>query len=78
MCTRSSYFQVCKPTNATATGMLEALQSALKSFGIQEIGAAACSKLVGFGTDGLSANIAGAGLKGLVEKSYHGSIGCGV
>jgi len=27
-----------------------------------------CAKIVGIGTDGASANIAGAGLKGLVEK----------
>lgn len=32
------------------------------------LGASTCSKLVGFGTDGASANVAAAGLKGLVEK----------
>lgn len=36
--------------------------------GINEINAEECKKLVGIGTDGASANIAAAGLKGLVEK----------
>ena len=41
---------------------------ALRKLGILEFDAIACSKLVGFGTDGASANRAHAGLKGLVEK----------
>ena len=36
--------------------------------GISAINAEECKKLVGIGTDGASANIASAGLKGLVEK----------
>lgn len=68
VCTKSSYFQVCKPSSVTAQGMLDMVQSVLKMLGMQEFDAITCSKLVGFGTDGASANIAGAGLKGLVEK----------
>ena len=68
VCTRASYFDVCRPTSTTAVGMLEVVENALKNFEIQEFNAEGCSKLVGFGTDGASANIAHAGLKGLIEK----------
>jgi hypothetical protein len=37
--------------------------------GIHEIGAVACSKLVGFGSNGASANIAGAGLR--LSRAHH-------
>ena len=68
MCTRLSFFWVCKPCTTTAKGMLETVQSTLKKLGIQEFNAVACSILVGFGTNGASANVGGAGLKGLIEK----------
>ena len=57
---------MCKPNSVTAEGMLEMVQIVLGKLGVQEL---ACSKLVGFGTDGKSANIPGARLKGLIEKS---------
>ena len=68
VCTRSSYFQVCKPSSVSAAGLLDVLCYALRKLGILEFDAKTCSKLVGFRTDGASANIARAGLKGLVEK----------
>ena len=44
---------------------------------MQKLGIAGeqCIKLVGIGTDGVAANIAGAGVKGI---SCHGYFGCGV
>ena len=36
-----------------------------------------CKRLIGIGTDGASANVVAAGLKGLVEIKYHGCSGCG-
>ena len=44
------------------------LQQSLKHLGIQSIDIDNCKKLVGLGTDGASANIANAGLKGIMEK----------
>ena len=52
VCTKSSYFQVCKPNSVTAEGMLEMVQIVLGKLGVQELDDGACSKLVGFGTDG--------------------------
>ena len=54
--TRMEYFTVVQPQSVTAQGL-----------GVNEISAEHCRKLVGIGTDGASANIAAAGLKGLVE-----------
>ena len=68
VCTQSSYFQVCKLSSVSAEGLLDVLCYALRKLGILEFDAKTCSKLVRFGTDGASANIAHAGLKGLVEK----------
>ena len=44
------------------------VQQNLKHLGIQSIDIDNCKKLVGLGTDGASANIANAGLKGIMEK----------
>ena len=49
-------------------GLFSVLKEALQSLGIREIIEEECTKLVGIGTDGASANVANAGLKGLVEK----------
>ncbi len=64
--TRTSYFNVYKPNSTSGEGILEGLSSVLKKMGIAEL--ATCYKLVGFGTDGASADIAHAGLKGLLER----------
>ena len=66
--TRMSYFAVARPDTVTASGLFECLQTSLQRIGISAINAEECKKLVGIGTDGASANIASAGLKGLVEK----------
>ena len=65
--TRMEYFTVVRPQSVTAQGLLHVLESGLKGLGVNEISAEHCRKLVGIGTDGASANIAAAGLKGLVE-----------
>lgn len=44
------------------------MERVLQSLGIHAIDATQCHKLVGIATDGASANIAGDGLKGLVEQ----------
>ena len=44
------------------------LQEAIRTLGIVEIDEKSCSKLIGVGTDGASANVAGNGLKGMMEK----------
>lgn len=68
--TRMNFFTVARPRAVTAEGLFECLQSGLGQLGIEAIDAAEeyCKKLVGIGTDGAAANIASAGLKGLVEK----------
>ena len=45
---------MCKPNSVTAEGMLEMVQIVLGKLGVQEL---ACSKLVGFGTDGKSVTL---------------------
>ena len=66
--TRTSYFNISRPSSATAAGLFEVVQDALQCVGIQAINANESAKLVGMGTDGASANIANRDLKGLVEK----------
>ena len=65
---RTSYLKVSRPSTANAKGIFEVLEAALQGLGILAIGREHCAKLVGISTDGASANIANAGLKGLVEK----------
>ena len=66
--TRMVFFAVARPTDVTASGLFECLQTSLQRIGISSINANECKQLVGIGTDGASANIASAGLKRLVEK----------
>ena len=67
VCTKTTYFKVCRPSTVTAKGLLEVLEHALQMLGIPAITFESCNKLVGLGTDGASANVAARGLKGLVE-----------
>ena len=67
VCTKTTYFKVCRPSTVTAEGLLEVLERALQMLGIPAITVESCSKLVGLGTDGASTNVAARGLKGLVE-----------
>ena len=69
--TRTTYLKVIKPSSVTGTGLFEVLQEALEGLGVQAINAEYCTKLVGVGTDGASANIAANGLKGLVEQELN-------
>ena len=57
-----------RPDHANAAGLFECLQKSLQQLGVSVISAENCKRLIGIGTDGASANIAAAGLKGLVEK----------
>ena len=66
--TRTSYLSITRPSTATAKGIFDALETALQVLSIAAINRVECAKIVGIGTDGASANIADAGLKGLVEK----------
>jgi len=66
--TRTSYLKIARPATATAKGIFDVLQTALQGLGISNISREECAKIVGIGTDGAAANIAVAGLKGLVEK----------
>ena len=62
------YLSIHKPLHVTAAGLFESLQHGLQCIGIQSMTKEACSKLVGIATDGAAANVAGNGLKGLVER----------
>ena len=66
--TRTSYLCISRPVTATALGIFNVVQAAVQKLGFPEISGEQCTKLVGIGTDGAAANVAGAGLKGLVEK----------
>ena len=59
---------ISRPVTATALGIFDVVQAAVQKLGFPAISGEQCTKLVGIGTDGAAANIAGAGLKGLVEK----------
>ena len=65
---RMQFFSVLRPDRANAAGLFECLQKSLQQLGVSVISAENCKRLIGIGTDGASANIAAAGLKGLVEK----------
>lgn len=65
--TRMEYFTIVRPQTIKAESLFKVLEIGLQSLGIKEISAEKCPKLVRIGTDGASANIAAAGLKGLVE-----------
>ena len=66
--TRLDYFTVLRPRSVTAVGLKNVLEEGLLELGISDLSAEQCHKLVGIATDGASANIAAAGLKGLVEQ----------
>ena len=66
--TRIRFFNVTRPHTVTGQGLFEVLQAALQNMGMQSVDANYCHRLVGIATDGASANIAGRGLKGLVEQ----------
>ena len=68
--TNMSYFAVERPKQVDAQGLFDCLQSSLRRLGIQAIDSEQCKLLIGIGTDGASANIAAAGLKGLAGKIY--------
>ena len=63
---RMSFLCVDRPMFVNATGLMNSLENAVKVLGFDSIDQ--CTKLVGLGTDGASANIAARGLKGLVEE----------
>jgi len=74
--TRTVYF--IQPKSVTAEGLFGVIQKCLVNLGIHSVDVENCPKLVGIGTDGASANIANAGLKGIIEKkNLTGFIGCG-
>ena len=63
VCTRTSHFKIMRPSVLNAQGLFDVLQELLQCLGIQAIDSEKCTQLVGIGTDGFSANIAGGGLK---------------
>ena len=63
-----NYFGVARPKSITGAGLFECLKSSLQRVGISAINAEECKQLIGIGTDGASANVASAGLKGHVEN----------
>ena len=69
--TRMSFFKVIRPDSVSGSGLFQVLEGALQILGIQAVDGTHCRKLVGIATDGASANIAGGGLKGLVESKLN-------
>ena len=65
---RMSFLSLHKPQYVTAKGLLESLKYGLQCLAIQSLTRNLCSRLVGIATDGVLANVAANGLKGLVEK----------
>ena len=65
------------PMQVDGQGLFDCLESSLHRLGIQAVDSEQCKMLIGIGTDGESANIAAAGLKGLVERRLLGYIGVG-
>lgn len=62
---RMEFFTILQPLNSG--GLYHSLLNGIQSLGISASDAPTCTKLVGIATDGAAANIASAGLKGLVE-----------
>ena len=56
-----------RQSTVNAQGLFDTLHDVLQSLGIQAMDSEKCTRLVGIGTDGASANIAGGGLNGLIE-----------
>ena len=67
MCTRTSHFNILRPSILNAQGLFDLLQELLQCLGIPAINSEKCTQLVGISTNDTSANIAGGSLKGLVE-----------
>ena len=65
---RMSFHSVARPHAVTSMGLFNCLQEALLPLEIQGINASECTKLIGVGTHGASANVAAGGLKGLIEE----------
>ena len=57
-----------RPKFVTREGLFEVLQQALSKLGIEEVDGDHCQRLISIGTDGASANILNAGIKGTVES----------
>ena len=68
VCTKTSFVTVHQPPRATAVGLMHSLDHCLQCLGVEGLDSMLCYRIVGIGTDGASANIAAAGLKGLVEE----------
>ena len=64
--TRISYLLLIRLKFVTGVSLFEVLQKAIRKIGTEEVDADHCKQLVGIGIDGASANIANAGLKGIV------------
>ena len=62
---RNKFFAVRQPKNGTAAGLYESLVRAFNHVDVNDWK----DKLIGFGCDGTSVNIAGNGLKGYLEQS---------
>ena len=71
-------FSVLRLDSANATGLFEYPQASLQQFGISVINVENCKRLINIGTDSPSANVAAAGLKGLLRRTYHEYSGYGV
>jgi hypothetical protein len=63
---KMSFLCVDRPKSVAAVGLYGSLEGALKLLAFDSVGE--CTKLIGLGTDGASANVAARGLKGLVEE----------
>jgi len=61
----NKFFAVRQPKDGTAAGLYESFIRKFSYMGVQDWE----DKLIGFGCDGTSVNIAANGLKGLFEKS---------
>ena len=66
--THMSYLYVSRPKMVDGKRLFDCLEDSLRRLGIEAMNAKQCKMLVVIGTDGASANIAAAGLKGFVEK----------
>ena len=69
---RMDFLSVSRPQSADGKGLFECLQTVFQEIGVTALHKENCKSLVGIGTDGTSANIAAAGLKGLVEAGCFG------
>ena len=66
--TKTSYINIPAPSSVSGNGLYQVFVGTLLGLGVTTINQEDCSKLVGVGTDGAAANVASAGLKGLVKE----------